>query len=122
MANDVVLGIDLGTSAVKILALCKDGRLYTHSEPLQLIHPQNGYNEQDPEDWVLQTYKAIRIIVQENSISPEAIRAVSFSGQMHGLVALGAEHQALRNAILWNDTRAAEEVNEIHSDLGRSIY
>lgn len=120
MANDVVLGIDLGTSAVKILALCKDGRLYTHSEPLQLIHPQNGYNEQDPEDWVLQTYKAIRIIVQENSISPEAIRAVSFSGQMHGLVALGAEHQALRNAILWNDTRAAEEVNEIHSDLGEA--
>ncbi|MES1115639.1 FGGY family carbohydrate kinase, partial [Limosilactobacillus fermentum] len=118
MEYDVVLGIDLGTSSVKILALQQDGNYYTYSEPLTLLHPKGGYNEQDPEEWVLQTFKAIRTMIQKFQISPATIRAISFSGQMHGLVALGENGQVLRNAILWNDTRSAEEVTEIQSELG----
>lgn len=120
MTNEVVLGIDLGTSSVKVLALFQNGKFHTHAEPLTLIHPQNGYNEQRPEDWVTQTFKAIRSTLINNKISGNAVKAISFSGQMHGLVALGKDQQVLRNAILWNDTRSAAEVEEIQSGMGQA--
>ena len=96
MTNEVVLGIDLGTSSVKVLALFQNGKFHTHAEPLTLIHPQNGYNEQRPEDWVTQTFKAIRSTLMNHKISGDAVKAISFSGQMHGLVALGKDQQVLR--------------------------
>lgn len=119
MTNDVVLGIDLGTSSVKVMALQRSGKFYTHAEPLTLIHPQNGYNEQRPEEWVTQTFKAIRGVLSANQISREAVKAIGFSGQMHGLVALSADQQPLRNAILWNDTRSSLEVEAIQAQMGQ---
>ena len=119
MTNDVVLGIDLGTSSVKVMALQRSGKFYTHAEPLTLIHPQNGYNEQRPEEWVTQTFKAIRGVLSANQISREAVKAIGFSGQMHGLVALSADQQPLRNAILWNDTRSSLEVEAIQARMGQ---
>lgn len=114
-----VLGIDLGTSAVKVSAINKKGEIASQqSSEYPLYHPQIGYSEQNPEDWVLGTTVAITRLILNNKINPEDIEGISFSGQMHGLVLLDAKNQVLRPAILWNDTRTTEECSEIIEKLG----
>ncbi len=84
MTNEVVLGIDLGTSSVKVLALFQNGKFHTHAEPLTLIHPQNGYNEQRPEDWVTQTFKAIRSTLMNHKISGMLLKQLAFQDRCMG--------------------------------------
>jgi len=101
------LGLDLGTSAVKLCVLGADGQvLATQSQPLTVQHPFHGASEQDCAAWWTATHTAIR------AVSPDirkSIRAIGLSGQMHGAVLLDAQHQPLRPAILWNDARASKE-------------
>ncbi|MED3647956.1 xylulokinase [Halalkalibacterium halodurans] len=114
-----VLGVDLGTSAVKVLLVNERGEVckqVTKSYPLYQDKP--GYSEQDPEDWLNQTIEAISQVTSEAS-DPEAIDGISFSGQMHGLVLLDQEQRVLRPAILWNDTRTTNECREIEQTLGK---
>ncbi|PYI53576.1 xylulokinase [Paenibacillus flagellatus] len=114
-----VIGIDLGTSAVKALLVDRDGRVRGEaSESYPLISEKPGYNEQEPERWVEGTVSALRTLVRDSGVEPAAVEGVSFSGQMHGLVLLDAERNVLRNAILWNDTRTTEQCREIESALG----
>ena len=74
-----------------------------------------GYSEQDPEEWVEKTLLALKEI---GDIGTEEIEALSLSGQMHGLVLVGESGMALRNAILWNDTRTTKECGEILQTVG----
>lgn len=114
-----VIGIDLGTSAVKALLVDKEGRVCGEaSESYPLIQERPGYNEQDPELWVSGTIAALRAVVRGAGIDPKAVEGLSFSGQMHGLVLLDEERRVLRNAILWNDTRTTEQCREIEAKLG----
>ena len=104
--QEVVLGIDLGTSAVKIIAVDKEGQvLVTVSEPLTLIQQQPGYNEQDPDEWLDAVKQGIKRVTQHDSLKHHTIQGISFSGQMHGLVPLDKNGCPVRHAILWNDTR-----------------
>lgn len=115
---EYVLGVDLGTSAVKVLLVSKEGHVVDEvSKDYPLYHDQPGYSEQDPEDWVKQTKAALKELTARVD-DPSQIKGMSFSGQMHGLVLLGKDKKPLRRAILWNDTRTTKECREIEEKVG----
>lgn len=116
-----VIGVDLGTSSVKIILVNEEGYVIQKvSKPFTLIQEQSGYSEQDPQDWVDQTILGLSDLMQKFDGYREDIKGISFSGQMHGLVLLNKNNEVLRNAILWNDTRTTEECNDIHKVVGKS--
>lgn len=117
-----VIGVDLGTSAVKVLLVDQEGEV-THeaSKDYPLIQEKSGYSEQEPEQWVTQTYAAIKELLAQSHVAATDIEGISFSGQMHGLVLLDENNQVLRNAILWNDTRTTKQCREIEDVLGEKL-
>ncbi|MCJ1655562.1 xylulokinase [Staphylococcus sp. NRL 16/872] len=120
--KEVVLGIDLGTSAVKIIAVTQQGEVVAStSEPLTLIQTRPGYSEQDPAEWFEAIKQGIKHLNQELKASDYVVKGISFSGQMHGLVALDASHAPVRNAILWNDTRNSEQCHQIKDVYGERL-
>jgi len=99
------LGIDIGTSAVK-LAVMRDGRVIEQSSAdLSVASPRPGWSEQDPQAW----WTAIGAAARKLSTDLGGVTGVGLSGQMHGAVLLDAQHRPLRPAILWNDSRAVAE-------------
>lgn len=114
-----VLGVDLGTSAVKVSAVDRKGNIVAQqSFDYELSNPKPGYSEQNPEDWVSGTTVAIVRLILNDGIKPEEIEGISYSGQMHGLVLLDENNQVLRPAILWNDTRTSKQRQEIIDQMG----
>ncbi|HLR53029.1 MAG TPA: xylulokinase [Candidatus Avamphibacillus sp.] len=115
-----VIGVDLGTSAVKILLVNMYGEIVQKvSKPLQIFQPKTGYSEQHPNEWVDQTIAGLSDLLDKFTGDPADIEGISFSGQMHGLVLLDKDQQVLRPAILWNDTRTTEECKEIYEKVGK---
>lgn len=115
-----VIGIDLGTSAVKLMLISQNGYIVNEiSKKYSLIQNRSGYNEQDPEDWINQTISGLKDLVSKFQGHKNDIKGISFSGQMHGLVLVDHSNNILRNAILWNDTRTSEECNEINKKVGK---
>ncbi|AOV08711.1 xylulokinase [Sporosarcina ureilytica] len=116
-----VIGIDLGTSAVKILLLNQDGNIvHEVSKAYSLIHEKAGYSEQNPQDWVDQTVSGLSELLQTFEGNPSDIEGISFSGQMHGLVLLDENNKVLRNAILWNDVRTTNQCQQIYDVIGEN--
>lgn len=114
------LGIDLGTSAVKVVIMNELGNILAkNSKSYPVDYPRNNWAEQNPEDWWIATKEAIRELILKNNIQNDSIKAVSFSGQMHGLVALDENNRVLMPAILWCDQRTKEECDEIIKLLGQ---
>lgn len=114
------IGIDLGTSAVKILLVDQNGNVVDEvSRDYPLIQAKTGHSEQEPEKWVEQTVAGLSALLGRFEGNREDIDGISFSGQMHGLVLLDENHQVLRNAILWNDTRTTEECRDIYEAVGK---
>ncbi|MCI2019692.1 MAG: xylulokinase [Lentilactobacillus buchneri] len=117
--TECVLGVDLGTSAVKVSAVTKDGDIIAQEGmDFPLRQPKPGYAEQDPEDWVSATTVAIVRLILTDKLKPEEIKGISYSGQMHGLVLLDKDNQVLRPAMLWNDTRSTKQREEIMAKMG----
>ena len=109
-AAEVLIGLDVGTTGVKAVAISPDGRMLgSVTEEYALSTPQPGWAEQDPEDWWRAAQKCLERLPEGH---------VGFSGQMHGLVVLDAEERVLRPAILWNDQRTAAECAEIEARVG----
>lgn len=116
---EYVAGIDLGTSAVKVLLVDQSGNVKADwTEDYPIYHDHSGWSEQDPEDWVQKTLVALNRLVESSGVNPSAIKGLSFSGQMHGLVLMGENGKPLRRAILWNDTRTSEECRDIETAAG----
>ncbi|WP_205093069.1 xylulokinase [Thalassobacillus pellis] len=114
-----VLGIDLGTSAVKVLLVNQEGEIEQEvSKSYPLIHEKSGYSEQNPEEWVNKTLEALKELTESFDGDIDKIEGVSFAGQMHGLVLLDSNQDIIRNAILWNDTRTTKQCQHIYDELG----
>lgn len=112
-----VIGIDVGTSGCKVIAVGADGKVLASAlKTYPLYTPQPGYSEQDPEDWWQGSCAAIKEV--RAKLDGYEIRGVSLSGQMHGMVALDARHQVIRRAILWNDQRTVKQCETITAAAG----
>ena len=112
------IGVDLGTSAVKLLLMDEKGeirKIVSKEYPLYFPHP--GWSEQDPEDWFSQSMEGIKELTAECDKSQVA--GISFGGQMHGLVALDEGDKVIRPAILWNDGRTGEETDYLNEVIGK---
>ncbi len=112
------IGVDLGTSAVKLLLMDGGGgirKIVSREYPLSF--PQPGWSEQNPEDWWKQTLDGIRELTAECDRSEVA--GIGCGGQMHGLVVLDQDDQVIRPAILWNDGRTAEETEWLNTEIGK---
>ncbi len=107
-----LVGIDVGTSGVKALALSETGEILARAErEYPLSTPRAGWAEQDPDDWARATEAAL----DDLNVEPTSI---GWSGQMHGLVVLDEHGDVIRPAILWNDQRTAAECAEIEKRIG----
>ena len=112
------IGVDLGTSAVKLLLMDEKGKiLKIVSREYPLYFPQPGWSEQKPEDWFEQSMDGIRELTAECDKSQVA--GISFGGQMHGLVILDDQDNVIRPAILWNDGRTAKETDYLNNVIGK---
>src|SRR3954466_2471266 len=108
-----VVGLDVGTTGVKALALSGDGEIVARAERgYELSTPRPGWSEQNPEDWWRATQDALAAL---DVGRPDGI---GLSGQMHGLVALDSAGEVIRPAILWNDQRTGAECAEIEQRVG----
>src|SRR5687767_9276745 len=113
------IGIDIGTSGTKTLAIHPEGKILASStEGYPLHHPKPLWSEQDPEDWWHATVKSVRKVMKAARLAAADVRAIGLSGQMHGSVFLNKKHEVIRPAILWNDQRTAAECNEIEQRAG----
>ncbi|MCY6958444.1 xylulokinase [Clostridium brassicae] len=112
------IGVDLGTSAVKLLLMDETGKIHnivSKEYPLYFVHP--GWSEQKPEDWYAQTLAGIEELI--SNCKKGDIAGISFGGQMHGLVALDAKDNVIRPAILWNDGRTGKETDYLNQVIGK---
>jgi xylulokinase len=108
------LGIDIGTSAVKVVLVDADDRLVDQeSQPLTVSRPQPLWSEQDPEAWWRATTAAIAALRGRQAKAMAAVRGIGLSGQMHGATLLDEAGGVLRPAILWNDGRSGAECVEL---------
>lgn len=113
------IGIDIGTSGTKVLLMNRTGDIRAKAMveyPVYSSKPM--WSEQNPDDWWKAVCKGISEVITATGISPEAIRGVSFSGQMVGLVTLDECGRIIRPCILWNDQRSAEVVDALTKKIG----
>ncbi|TFE03914.1 xylulokinase [Jeotgalibacillus salarius] len=114
-----VIGVDLGTSAVKVLLVNQNGEVVKEaSAEYPVMHEKSGYSEQHPEDWVKGTFQALQAVTSHLK-EGEKVEGISFAGQMHGLVMVDESGEVIRPAILWNDTRTTAECQEIVETVGQ---
>lgn len=112
------IGVDLGTSAVKLLLMEESGKIcniVSKEYPLYFPHP--GWSEQAPEDWFSQSMAGIKELIKE--VNPAEVAGIGVGGQMHGLVTLDEEDRVIRPAILWNDGRTGAETDYLNTVIGR---
>ncbi len=112
------IGVDLGTSAVKLLLMDENGKIekiVSKEYPLYFPHP--GWSEQKPEDWFAQSMAGIKELVSE--CDRTQVKGISFGGQMHGLVALDENDDVIRPAILWNDGRTGKQTDYLNNVIGK---
>ena len=112
------IGMDLGTSGLKVLLVTADGSILaenTQTYPVSYPHP--GWSEQNPEDWYAAALRGIeQLLAGQDALK---VRGISFGGQMHGLVALDGSDNVIRPAILWNDGRTEEETQYLNEVIGK---
>ena len=112
------IGVDLGTSAVKLLLMDEKGEIKKIvSKEYELYFPHPGWSEQKPEDWYSQSMEGIKELISECDKSQVA--GISFGGQMHGLVVLDEDDDVIRPAILWNDGRTQKETDYLNNEIGK---
>ncbi len=112
------IGVDLGTSAVKLLLMEADGSIKNIvSKEYPLSFPNPGWSEQRPEDWWNAVVTGIKELT--DGFDASQVAGISFGGQMHGLVILDADDNVIRPAILWNDGRTTKETNYLNDVIGK---
>ena len=112
------IGVDLGTSAVKLLLMDAEGQIRNVvSKEYPLEFPQPGWSQQNPEDWRKAVMEGIpELLAGQNSAD---VAGIGCGGQMHGLVVLDQDDNVIRPAILWNDGRTAKQVDYLNNEIGK---
>ncbi|HIT34183.1 MAG TPA: xylulokinase [Candidatus Faecousia intestinigallinarum] len=112
------IGIDLGTSAAKLLLVDGQGHIQnTVTKEYPLEFPKPGWSQQNPADWVKAVMEGIPELL--NGFDGRLVTGIGCGGQMHGLVVLDENDQVIRPAILWNDGRTAKQVDYLNNEIGR---
>ena len=112
------IGVDLGTSAVKLLLMDEKGNiLNVVSKEYPLYFPNPGWSEQPPEAWYEKSVEGIKELIA--GVDASKVAGISFGGQMHGLVILDENDEVIRPAILWNDGRTIEENDYLNNVIGK---
>jgi xylulokinase len=115
----IFLGIDIGTSGTKTLAINEKGQILASAmETYPCYAPKPLWSEQDPEDWWKATIGSVRKVMSKAKLKPADVKSIGLSGQMHGSVFLDKSDKVIRRAILWNDQRTAAECAEIETRAG----
>ena len=110
------IGIDLGTSAVKLLLVDEKGKILARqSRSYPVMYPHSGWSEQNPDDWVSAVKSGITALL--SGADPREVRGISCGGQMHGLVVLDEDDNVIRPCILWNDGRTAKQTDYINEEV-----
>lgn len=114
-----VLGIDIGTSGTKTLAVSESGEILASATAVYPCdYPKPGWSEQDPEYWWGATIRTIKEVMSRGNLKAGDVTGIGLSGQMHGSVFLDGEGRVIRPALLWNDQRTAAECAEIEARAG----
>lgn len=112
------IGIDLGTSAMKLLLVGADGGiLNTVTKEYPIEFPRNGWSQQSPEDWKAALFSGIPELL--SGFDASLVKGIGAGGQMHGLVVLDENDEVIRPAILWNDGRTEKEVEYLNEVIGK---
>jgi len=112
------IGVDLGTSGVKLLLMDREGKIINKvTREYGISFPGPGWSEQNPYDWFDNTVAGIRELIK--CVDPALIRGIGVGGQMHGLVMLDDGDNVIRPAILWNDGRTVEETDYLNNVIGK---
>lgn len=115
-----LMGIDLGTSSIKVMLMSEDGiELAVARQSYDISIPSQGYAQQKPDMWYEKTIQSIRDCISRACVPAAEILALGFSGQMHGLVCVDEYGQAVCPAIIWPDTRTRDVIREMEMQLGR---
>ena len=116
----ILIGVDLGTSAIKLLAMQEDGSILKMlSRPYPISYPHPGWSEQDPADWFRETMNGLEQLL--DGLDRSQVAALGIGGQMHGLVVLDDKDRILRPAILWNDGRTQKETDYLNQVIGTDL-
>lgn len=112
------VGIDLGTSSVKLIVIDENGDIKnTVSKEYPISFPKTGWSEQNPYDWYDKTIEGLKELLA--GVDKSQVKGLSFGGQMHGLVVLDEEDKVIRPAILWNDGRTGKQNDYLNEVIGR---
>lgn len=112
------IGVDLGTSSVKLLLMDDDGNIVnTVTKEYPISFPKPGWSEQNPTDWYEKTVEGIKELI--SNIDSSKVAGISFGGQMHGLVILDENDNVIRPAILWNDGRTTKQCDFLNNEYGK---
>lgn len=118
----VLMGVDLGTSSVRTMLVRDDGKVLGSCQAgYDVTIPRVGYAEQSPQLWYEKMTETMRGVLKQTGISPEEVTAVSFSGQMHGMVCVDKDGSVLCPAIIWQDQRAGSSIAHIYEKLGKDF-
>ena len=116
---EYLLGIDIGTSGTKTVLFDRDANPITAKTfEYPLYQEQNGWAEQEPEDWWNAVVQGVQAVLQASGVDAADIKGIGLSGQMHGLVMLDENGEVLRRSIIWCDQRTGEEVEDMNRMLG----
>lgn len=119
MEKSMYIGIDLGTSGVKVILMDEKQHIITTlTKPLTVSRPHPLWSEQDPEQWWQATDTAMRELSEQHNL--QSVKAIGLSGQMHGAVLLNQQSQVLRPAILWNDGRCDVQCRQLEQQVPTS--
>lgn len=118
-----LIGIDVGTSATKTVLFDELGTVIASaSREYPLYQPQNGWAEQNPEDWRNAVLATVSEVVEKSAAEKEDILGIGISGQMHGLVMLDEKGEVIRPSIIWCDQRTGAEVEEMLNLMPRERW
>lgn len=115
---ELFIGIDLGTSAMKLLLMDESGVIHnTVTKEYPLEFPKPGWSQQNPEHWKAALLAGVPELLQ--GFDGRRVAGIGAGGQMHGLVVLDEEDNVIRPAILWNDGRTAKQVDYLNHEIGK---